>query len=374
MSGSGAANVLMVYLEPTPYILGLICRLREKWGRGADVVFVAENLSQNWGLLQADIPFETLPLSYRSAFRAIWGKLSSNRFRLLHLAGWGHPLLLTALVIARVLRIQVVVESDTPLPYSFLRWKSMVKKLLYPLLFRLPGHFLPGGTRQAAYLRHYGVEESRMTIANMTVDVDAIKKYLSSVTAEKKDSIRASYGIPKDDVVFLYVGRMESYKGVRQLLAVFRQLREDYEHISLLLVGDGGLRDLIIEFANNNTAIHFAGRLSGSCLWNAYSVADVFILPSHFEPWGLVVNEAMAAELPVIASDRVGSVDDLVVSEETGLVFEAESEPALKNAISWMLAHPERRKELGTNGKRLISGWTLDNEAHNVINAWNKLL
>ena len=116
------------------------------------------------------------------------------------------------------------------------------------------------------------------------------------------------------------------------------------------------------------------GRLSGADLLDVYSVADVFVLPSRFEPWGLVVNEAMAAGLPVLASERVGCVDDLVRAGETGMIVPAESELALTAAMQKLFDDQALRNDMSNNASALIAGWTLEQEADTIVDCWKQMV
>ncbi|MBI3240881.1 MAG: glycosyltransferase family 4 protein, partial [Chloroflexi bacterium] len=131
----------------------------------------------------------------------------------------------------------------------------------------------------------------------------------------------ASASCSDKPTVFLYVGRLEPHKGIQDLLDAFVDLPKESRKSHLIIVGDGSMRRLIESAARTHPAVEYLGRLSGNALIHAYSRADVFVLPSRVEPWGLVINEAMAASLAVIATDRVGCVDDLVREGENGRVL-----------------------------------------------------
>lgn len=369
-----AKKVLLVYVEPTPYILGLITCLSTRWSADVDVLFSSENVSQAWGLELTQDNMKVLPAGFFAALGMIRGRLTTNEYAVIHLAGWSPLLMPAAMVVARQLGVMVTVESDTPLPVGTPLWKRSLKRLLYPLLFSLPHMFFPGGKRQAAYMRHYGVNEARIVQANMTVDVAAICRYIDAGDASRrKEEIRESLGLEQGATVFLYVGRMEPHKGVQDLLAAFALL-PTAARARLLLVGEGSMHDELVRAVAADSRIYWTGRLSGKALLNAYAGADVFVLASHFEPWGLVVNEAMAAGLPIIASDRVGCVDDLVIHGVTGLIFSTASVQALAAALASLHEDIVMRESMGRSGRRHISGWTLENEAEILTKTWNRLL
>lgn len=365
---------LLIYIEPTSYLIPLLNEIKASTREPIHIVFLGENLTQNWGIdLQNDSNVEILKSGRTANFIRLMKLIFSTDVDLVHLAGWGHPLLLTSMIAAWIRRVPVVIEADTQLPVNLPGWKRAAKRLLYPLLFKFPSQFLPGGSRQAKYLRHYGVSSSRIVIAQMTVDVEAITRHVDAIDQDCCMQIRESFDVMENAVVFLYVGRMEPYKGVMDLIDVFSKFSFPEEKSAvLLLVGDGSLHDDIKRISDTNSRIKYPGRLSGNALLDVYAVADIFVLVSHYEPWGLVINEAMAAGLPVIASNCVGSTDDLVENGKTGLIVKGVESADLKNAIVTMANSAEMRQQMAKAARKKISGWTLKNEAVNVTAAWEK--
>lgn len=367
-------KALLIYVEPTPYILGLISILHRLWPGGADVLFMKENATQAWSLGLDRQHMSVLPGGLVDALGVIRSRLAANDYGLVHLAGWAPLLMPATMLLARYRRIPVTVETDTPLPVGLPLWKRVVKRLLYPLLFNLPDVFLPGGKRQAAYLRCYGVAEERIVPANMTVDVAAISRHVDGIDAVRRAKIRQDLGLMDGATVYLYVGRMEPHKGLQELLEAFGCLSAVGAPSALLLVGDGSMNDMLDRAAAADPRIRWPGRLTGTALLDAYAAADVFVLASRFEPWGLVVNEAMAAGLPVIATERVGCVDDLIVEGETGRVAPAESADALAAAMEALLVDRPLRDNMARSAHHLIAAWTLENEAEIIVNTWKRLL
>lgn len=363
----------MLYIEPTPYILGLISeveKLLDLPDLRVEAVFITSNLTQAWDLNEEVGQYSLLPAGKIAAILQVSKRLSKEHFDLVHLAGWGHPLLLTALLLAFAKRIPVVVESDTQLPFEISTIKRVLKKLLMPWLFKLPSGLLPGGTRQARYLKHYGVPEEKIQIAQMTVDVEGLIAFSREFTRERRIAFRKQWGVGNDAVLFLYVGRMESYKGIDELLEASKRLHDQNKKCLTFFVGDGSLAEDLASISRVDSGVIFAGRLSGDQLLSAYNSANVFVLPSTFEPWGLVVNEAMAAGLPVIASLQVGCVDDLVINDSTGLVFDHGEPGSLFQAMAALHDDANGRLEMGQNGRNLISNWTLAEEARRVTRMW----
>jgi glycosyltransferase involved in cell wall biosynthesis len=353
----------------------LIREIRLRWNPGIDTIFRGQNLSQPWQQELVSESMEILPSRLADALLMLSRRLASKEYGLIHLAGWGHPLLLAALLLGRMRGIPVTVESDTPMPSASPLWKGIVKRVLFPYLFKLPALFLPGGSRQAAYLRHYGVPKQRIVVAHMTVDTAAISAYIDAMDAIRRREVRTHFGIASDATVFLYVGRLEPQKGLLELISAFNQLpMPEKSQAQLLLVGDGSMRNRVLEEVERGEHITYAGRLSGTALLDAYGMADVLILPSLAEPWGLVVNEAMAAGLPVIVTDQVGCADDLVIPNKTGLVVPAGSSDGLLSAMVRLIRNRPLHDSMAHNARTMIARWNLENEAEILTLAWMKIL
>jgi len=365
----------MVYIEPTPYIVALIDTLRRVYSGPIEVNYITTNLSQSWELRLESEHERVLPTGLIAKMHALWLALTRDReHTILHLAGWGHPVLLGAMLMAGSLRIPVAVESDTAEGRADHYWRRGLRKLLYPLLFRLPNRFLPGGTRQARYLARFGVKPERITIAQMTVDVCAIRRFCAKDRQAIRSAAREHWGMSPNERIVLYVGRLEIYKGLLELLSAFGRVAAEEDGLRLAIAGDGSLRPRVEAVAANaDRHITYLGRLSGDDVLRAYLAADLLVLPSLFEPWGLVVNEAMACGLPVVVSDRVGCADDLIRHGETGLVVGEGSETEVTAAIRRLVRDATARSRMGQAAASLISSWTLDNEARNIVSAWNEI-
>jgi len=356
---------LLIYVEPTSYLLPLWREISAQSRVETRLVFLEENLTQDWNIDLTDAPrVEILRGSPGSKLLRLWHLLREPGTELVNLAGWGHPLLLAGMLLARARGIPVCIESDTQFDPATPWWRRALKRVLLPVLFRIPRCFFPAGSRQADYFKRYGVSASRIRIAQMTVDVRAFQ---SQITHFRRQA-EASTG---DGCVFLYVGRLESYKGIEDLLSAFAGMKP--AHCRLVIVGDGSLRARVTAAANQHPEIEYLGRLSGEDLFRAYARAQVLVLPSRVEPWGLVVNEAMAAGLAIIATDRVGSVDDLVHDGRNGLVVPSASPAHLAEAMQTLCLQAERVAGMGQASRAMISTWTIEDEARILMTGWDEL-
>jgi glycosyltransferase involved in cell wall biosynthesis len=201
------------------------------------------------------------------------------------------------------------------------------------------------GRAAAEYVRTLGAEEARVFVAP-----NAVNNGLFAAGA--KD--RASRTGP---VRFLFAGRLESGKGVLPLLDAWTGVGAEAE---LTLVGDGSLRERVRERVGHAAMppVRILGHLDREDLAAEYARADVFAFPSVSDPWGLVINEAMASALPIITTSAPGAVDDLVADGDNGIVVPPFDAGALRAAMEDLARDPERRRTMGARSAERIRAQT----------------
>lgn len=364
-------KILMIFIEPTPYILDLLEKGFEDNKKKLSVFFLDENITQSWNAESSSVFFQVLKTK-KQIFQLIGDIFFKRKYQMIHLAGWNKFLSIFLILTSRLIKIPVVVETDTPLNPNIIWWKKISKKIIYPLLFKFPVFFLPGGIRQKKYLNYYGVRDNKIKNAQMTVDIEKIQHCLSKISASDRERKRAQHYCQQDDTIFLFVGRLLDWKGVRELLIAFQSF--DNPRAKLWIVGDGELADEVRLAEKANKRITYFGRINHDVLWHIYHAADVFVLASYWEPWGLVINEAMAAGKPLIVTETVGCLEDLIFNAKTGLIIQPKSIDELRNAMDIILKNVEKRMQMAKNALSRISSWTLQNEAKNIMLAWKKFL
>jgi glycosyltransferase involved in cell wall biosynthesis len=157
------------------------------------------------------------------------------------------------------------------------------------------------------------------------------------------------------------VGRLAPEKNVGLLVKSFQEVLEQGQKAELSIVGDGICRETLETLCKDIPMITFLGKKFGSDLLIEYHKSHVMILPSSFEPWGLVVNEAMSAGLPVLCSSAVGAAYDLVLNPNTGWVFQTENQEELTSALIHIIEHPERISEKAILGQEyMMNYWNYD--------------
>ena len=349
--------------------MNLIDVIKKQCPANIDVLFINDNFTQQWKLENKHCILDKKSRHFYYLFRQYFVK---KKYDLIFLAGWSHPITLFFMFCAKLYRIPIVVDSDTPLLPHTSKWKRVIKKLIYPILFKIPNHFLPGGTRQAKYLEHYFVPKHKITLEKMTVDVVGIQQYYQKLPSYFRMMKRNEWGLTDKNFVFLFIGRLIERKGLVDLIDAFSEIK--LLNAKCIIAGDGPLRSTAEAAAKNNPNIIYAGWMESAALLDLYYLADVFVLPAHWEPWGLVINEALAAGKPVIVSDQVGCVDDLVIQSETGKIVPAQDIKALTHCMINFLTNPDKCELYSKNALMLINQWTLENQAKQIFDVWQRLI
>ncbi|ANU06909.1 glycosyltransferase [Paraurantiacibacter namhicola] len=210
--------------------------------------------------------------------------------------------------------------------------RSAVRELAKRAVLSAYAGAIVGARRQADYMRSLGFAGRPVTPGYDTVGTSRVRA-AAGLGKEAQP-------VPAADAPFLFVGRYVDKKGLDTLLSAYAQYRVSAPAPRpLLLAGDGELRGVLERQASElGIAGHvsFTGFLSAPDVARQLASAFAFVLPSRVEQWGLVVNEALACDLPIIASHNVGSCDALVRQGKNGFTVPADDVQALADALAAM--------------------------------------
>jgi len=213
------------------------------------------------------------------------------------------------------------------------------------------------------YVTDLGVNPGDVHIAWNTTDIDRF----SDPDPNSISDVRESLAIPADAPVAIFVGRHVKEKGLEYLVDAFREGVDEVKPTPyLLLVGDGDRHNALRDQATDLETIRFPGFIQNDQLPSYYGLADVFVLPSIFttefrEPWGLVVNEAMASETPVIATSEVGAAAAGVVQDgKNGYIVPERNIEVLTDRLVRLLSNPKKRREMGQYASETIEDYDFD--------------
>jgi glycosyltransferase involved in cell wall biosynthesis len=171
-----------------------------------------------------------------------------------------------------------------------------------------------------------------------------------------RKQIREKYSVSPTERVILFVGSLSVHKGVTFLLAALVHILRRVEDIVLVVVGSGELEKHLKKLADDlkiGPKIRFCGRVMYGEVPSYMAAADVFVLPSLVEGMPRVILEAMAMELPVVAT-KVGGNPELVYQGETGLLVEPGNPKQLAEALLYVLEHTEDIQQWGKKARALV--------------------
>ena len=258
-------------------------------------------------------------------------------------------------------------------------WKRTLKRWLV-------GRFhaaLVGGSPQKRHFMNLGMDAEKIFTGYDAIDDEFFARETDRIR-QNSEGWRMRLGLPRRYILSL--GRMVEKKNLGCLVVAYTKLRKRLgdDAPALVFVGSGdqesSLRSQAIELGlkvaeagkSENSAgadvIFYGFRQIGE---NPafYALADCFVLPSLWEEWGLVVNEAMACGLSIVVSQSVGCAEDLVWHGENGFRFAPTDSEDLADSLANLIADPIRRKKMGENSRKIIADWGCANFARNALKA-----
>jgi glycosyltransferase involved in cell wall biosynthesis len=223
-------------------------------------------------------------------------------------------------------------------------------------VFGLADQLLAPSSGTVALFRELGFPAEKISLTPFAVDNDW---WTRQAELANRSAVRASWGIPEDGRVVLFCAKLQPWKRPLDLLEAFSCA--GVPNAFLVFAGDGPQRVEMEERAHDlgiADRVKILGFVNQSQLPETYRASDLFVLPSDYEPFGLVVNEAMLCGCPVVVSDKVGAQQDLVTHGKTGFVFPCGDIRALSGILRELLGNPEEISALSAAARARMSTWS----------------
>jgi glycosyltransferase involved in cell wall biosynthesis len=334
---------------------------------------IAETENIRLGLGSVDLSYHNYP--FRLLFHGAYdnapvirriGALARDLYKypvdLVIMPGYHRAEYWAMLAVCIVLRRKRAVFCDsTTIDRPKAAWRELAKRWF----FRLCNGFFCYGIRSKEYLMSYGVSESKIAYrcqaAALPRDYSAAK-----ILSDYESSWRGR----ADEPYFLYVGRLSSEKGLDDLFAAFSAIYDRFPRAKLDLVGSGPLaQELAHSVAERNMshAISFLGSKNLEEIAVLFQRCTALVLPSHSEPWGLVVNEALSYGCPVVVSSACGCVPDLALDGLTGYSFEYGNVDDLVKALDAVRHFSDKRVEVARKCLEVISHYTPERASAQIL-------
>jgi glycosyltransferase involved in cell wall biosynthesis len=251
-----------------------------------------------------------------------------------------------------------------------------LKEKLKQGILRLCNGFFCFGSLQAKYLMQLGVPSQKILLRKTAVDNDALLQTYNRAVPGRTQR-QQEIGLPSRN--FVFVGRLIEPKNLAALLTAFAEASKQVgeSNWGLALLGDGPLK-AALEKQTQALRLTHRVRFLPAAPWykvpETLALADVLVLPSRSEPWGLVVNEAMVCGMPVLVSDRCGCVDDLVRDGQNGFLFNPDQPDQLTDRlIQFMRMSDTKRALMGAASRSMIKPWAVDAVAEDMVAGFVKV-
>lgn len=333
-------KVHAILVEPANYTQDLIENVYQKEGISYSFIRSSSEAANNKSIT-ATATYLFDQNSILNNVRFLWS--CAKQHQLIIFNGYTHIEFLVLWVFSVLNGVFIAIESDTPYqPVGGI--KGLLKQFYLNLIFankRILGLAGGNGAHRDLFL-NYGMPAERVFVAPMVVN--NIKYYKEILVGASNNTA----------LKFIFVGRLAPEKNVILLVKAFQTVLQQGRKATLDIVGDGICRPELETLIAHTPAIKLAGKKFGPELLQAYHNADVMVLPSCFEPWGLVVNEALAAGLPIVCSDAVGAAHDLVLGPDAGWMFESDNAQQLTDVLLNIIDNPSSVVEKAERGQRFM--------------------
>jgi glycosyltransferase involved in cell wall biosynthesis len=334
----------------------------------------------NADLNEHQYPYEVLfdtdleKVSAKSKITNLLKRVIYHRPQLIYLNGYYDVSYWAVIVYAKTKGIKIIIDSESnEQSRERIWWKESLKRVI---LTQLDG-YLCLGTKATEYLLKLGVKKEKILSArNIGIANDKVLTLYKTAYAQRNHT-KERLNLPQFN--FIYAGRFSPIKNLKMLIEAFGEISQTNslsKQWGLILSGDGTEKEDLKALVQSQklTNIFFLP----SCEWHEvparYALADVAILPSLFEPFGFLVNEALVYGMPIIVSNRCGSAYDLVEDGENGYVFEPTLKSELVEKMQTMMNQSDNLKTMGQKGQKLVEKFHPDAICEDIINAFDTVL
>lgn len=365
-SAAGKFDVVIVQNVIAPYKSLLFDALQDIEGLNFKVIYLAKReQSREWKIDREQLRFSNELLcdgtieecSHLTTSLGLYKTLSAADPAVVILGGYSYPAFWVGLAWAKLKRKKVIVINES---HYLDRKRSWLKEKTKELFISSCDAALVDGTRHKEYTVKLGLSPERIFIKRGTGPID-VDWYRHKVAEYRKDKQNLQRTLGLREKNFLFVGRFSPEKNVMLMLRAFSRIKaESAADWGLILVGNGPQRKEIEDYVSKHELknVTLPGFKEKNDLSLFYALSDVFVLPSISEPWGLVVNEALASELPVIVSNRCGCFPDIVRDGVNGFSFDPEDEHDLSQKMAMFAEGKADAELMGQSSREILADYT----------------
>ncbi len=358
--GLGGAERALVDL--VPYL--------QKKGLDINVATLFDNNDLEKELLRQNINVYNLNLSYKWNIYEGITKLNTlikeNKYDIIH-AHLFFAYFYTGLTKSFFPNIKRIVTFHN-LPFNENNYDSLIKKIRKKIdCFILNKSFDSYIAVSNAVKEHY---EEHCALRNINTIYNPLKiKDIMSYKGDKK--LKESLGLANEDFIILTVGRFVEQKGYKEILRIANFFEKKYKNIKFIFVGEGPLKEFLKKTMSKN--IYILETMEHKEVIKLYDIADVFLLPTYEEAFGLVVAEAMIKKVPVI-STNVGGLRELVIDKKTGFLVEVKNIEKIKKLIEKIYRKEIDTKYITENAFNHIQQFDIEKIVDEILQVYKRII
>jgi glycosyltransferase involved in cell wall biosynthesis len=326
------------------------------------------------GYAWTQVPNRVMPSGLGRFFKLVntrlWKQIRKGRYDAVAIdTGYRCATFWIALAAAKLSGTPLLFATDVTVLNSDVRspWKVWIKRRLWPALFRSVDGILAGSSGTLELARSLGVPNERITVTPNVVDNEWWRAQSLKVD---RAAVRTSWEIPLDVPVALFCAKLVPRK---RPMDVLQALAKPWlSELFLVFAGDGPLREELQRQAGLlgvAKRVRILGFVNQTALPAVYVASDVLVLPSDYDAFGLVVNEAMLCGCTVVISDGVGAKYDLVREGETGYIYPCGDVPALAGTLRRVFEDKKKLQSMREAARRRIETWSPKEYAESVLRA-----
>ena len=258
-------------------------------------------------------------------------------------------------------------DASSLLPRSGGSWKAYLKSVYWPTLFSLADQVIVPSSSTRDLMLSLRIPAERITLTPYSVDNDW---WISQSEKVDRGEVRANWGATPETIVILFCAKLQPWKRPLDLLRAFAQA--DHSNALLVYAGEGAQRaelESVTAALAVSERVRFLGFVNQSRLPAVYTSADLMVLPSEYEPFAVVVNEASCCRCPIVASDHVGAARDLIAPVDPGLIYPCGDLRALSTLLSELFLDREHLRELGLAARNRMAGWSPEDTVAGTVAA-----
>lgn len=377
-------NIIIVVTHPIQYFVPLYQEISKERDLNLKVYYCSDEtvnggIDKHFGIsIKWDIPllegykFKFLKNnSWKSSFNnGFWGVINFSIIKelirspksLVIVNGWSNFSYILTFIVGRLVGHKMAIRCEAPLfkekkanNFKYYLRRFFLKDILFKYLIDI---YFYVGSQNRKFYEYYKIEKEKLIYTPYSVNNEHFQK-LNQVF--DKEKLRNQFGYKMEDFIILFTGKFYEIKRPLDLLNAFLNL--NLPNKKLVFVGDGKLRNQMDEFILNNSLenVNLTGFVNQTEIPKYYKMADILVLCSESETWGLSINEAMNFELPIVVYDSVGCAEDLVINNLNGIVVKKGNLTMLEDSILKFSENLEFKKIAGIRSLEIIQNFSYQN-------------